>query len=502
VESVVGELAEVMASARRTGCRGSTGGLLRLAWLAFSAAGCTWLGPGTVAPPNVIRWQDTTPPTALLREKAARYQERLEARHLTPEGVLRYQIKHGRADDGSYGDLADGPFHTGIYLASQAFRFAATSDPAARHQVLRALDGLRTLHDVTGCRGLLARYISPTGRRPGDGGPSSEQPADSSLDGTRRMADATGAEDDDKAWRPSTAMPGFAWRGDVSKDQYAGFIHGLGVALALVPDPEVRARVAELSSAAADHLEAHHMKLIDANGQRTTHGNLAGYIAGVPIGVNSLIALAIAKVAAVSTGEARYEAFYDRLVRAQYPEAAYWAHFTVLGVVNRVNDNMSYLALYPILLLETRKDVLSTLRSAEARTWRAVCRDRNAFFAFVHASQAARSGGDEPDGLPPGREEGRESLREFPEDKLEWPVDLTREGFLFERSFLNTRKGDPRAVEGVPLYLRSRSSSFWASDPFRLVGNLARTGDHETAGGDYLLAYWMGRYHCFIGADE
>jgi hypothetical protein len=75
-------------------------------------------------------------------------------------------------------------------------------------------------------------------------------------------------------------------------------------------------------------------------------------------------------------------------VRAQYPEAAYWAHFTVLGVVNRVNDNMSYLALYPILLLETRKDVLSTLRSAEARTWRAVCRDRNAFLlSFMRARQ-------------------------------------------------------------------------------------------------------------------
>jgi hypothetical protein len=54
----------------------------------------------------------------------------------------------------------------------------------------------------------------------------------------------------------------------------------------------------------------------------------------------------------------------------------------------------------------------------------------------------------------------------------------------------------------VPLYLRPRGSSFWASDPYRLAGSLHRHGEVENAGMDYLLAYWMGRYHGFLAPEE
>ncbi|MBI4600989.1 MAG: hypothetical protein HY721_03425 [Planctomycetes bacterium] len=451
--------------------RRDPGGIAARALLVVLPAGlpgCAWLGTHRT-PARIERWQDPAPPARSLAEKAALYQGRLEARHLTPAGVLKYRIELDRPDDGSYGNLADGLFHTGIYLASQAMRYAATRDPAAREQVLRALAGVELLHDVTGARGLFARHVSPAGKpylREGS------WPA--------------------KDWRPSATRPAFVWRGDVSKDQYAGFVHGAGVALALVDDPEVRARVGRLAAAAADHLMEHPMRIVDADGRRTTHGNLSGRVAGVPIGVNALIALAIAKVAAVAADEPRHRAFYDRLVEQRYPEIAYWAHFTVLGVPNRVNDNMAYLALHPLLLLEKDRRVLEALAAGERRTWRAVRDDRNAFFAFVHALR-------DPGG---GAASGVEALREFPEDKVEWPVDLTREGFDFPRALLNTRKGEPRTTRGVPLHLRARSSSFWASDPFRLAGNLARLGDRETSGQDYLLAYWMGRYHGFVRPEE
>ena len=446
-----------------------------LAALCLALPGCCWLGEGVQAPADITRWQTTTPPTKLLREKASSYQVWIEEKHLLPEGVLRYQRRWDRPVDASYGDLADGPFHTGIYLASQSFRYAATRDPAALEQVKRALNGLRLLLEVTGVRGLLSRYVSPAGTIPTtedmDGNPSS--------------------------WRPSTALPRYQWRGDVSKDQYSGFIHGLGVALALVEDPGVRQTVADLSTAAADHLMLHHMQLVDADGKPTTHGNLAGQIFGIPIGVNALIALAIAKVAASSSGEERYRDFYRRLVAQDYYGSAYWSHFTVLGVSNRVNDNMSYLATMPLLLLERNDDLLEDLGDGESRTWGAVSQDHNAFFSFVHASRCKDARGRQE-----GIAAGREALLEFPEDKIEWPVDLTREGFDFPRNWLNTRKCVPRTTRGVPLYLRPRASSTWVSDPFRLVGNLTRQGQHETSGADYLLAYWMGRHFGYVSPEE
>ena len=146
-------------------------------------------------------------------------------------------------------------------------------------------------------------------------------------------------------------------------------------------------------------------------------------------------------------------------------------------------------ALLPLLLLETDEEILEDLHAGENRTWQHVRDDRNSFFCFVHADEEAGAA-------------GVVALREFPDDKVEWPVDLTRQGFDFPRTFLNSRKCAPRTTEGVPLHLRPKSSSFWANDPFRLVGNLTSHGNVETAGIDYLVAYWLGRYRGFVKEDD
>jgi hypothetical protein len=247
----------------------------------------------------------------------------------------------------------------------------------------------------------------------------------------------------------------------VSKDQYAGFIHGLGVTLALVDDPEIRREAGALAAAAADHLLEHDLQIVDVDGEATTHGNLDSHIAFIPAGVNALIALAIARVAAAGTGDERYRQFYQRLVDDEFPEAAHWAHFTVLGVGNRVNDNMAYLALYPLFLLEAERSILGELWAGELRTWAGVKDDRNAFFALAHAAMERKA---EDARLPPGRPDdraaarGRSWLFEFPDEKVAWPVDLTRPGFDFPRAFLNNRKCEPRTTKAVPLHLRPRGS--------------------------------------------
>jgi hypothetical protein len=450
-------------------------------WL-FAAAtalslGCCALSPYRT-PEGIERWQEPSPPTLSLAAKAARFQAAVEERFQTREGLIHYRRRLDRRRPEAEEPLADGCFHTGIYLASQSLRYAVTKDPAARAQVLRSLNALRLLMELTGRRGLLGRHF----------------------------AFAPSAAKVDERWRRSLAHPDYLWRGDVSKDQYAGFIHGLGVAWAVVDDAAVRARAAELAAAAADHLIANDLAIVDANDRRATHGDLSGHWLCVPIGVNALIALAVAKVAEASSAEPRHLEFYRGLVGDGYPEASYWAHFSFLGIGSAVNDHMAYLALYPLLLIERDAAVLAALRESERRSWRALSEDRNAFFAFVHAALAADDPGDSgrsPSGLrSDAAERGRQALREFPADKVEWPVDLTREGFDFPRAFLNSRRCMPRTTQGVPLHLRPRTSSFWAAEPDELAGNLSSRGDVETAGVDYLLAYWMGRYHGLLSEGE
>jgi hypothetical protein len=409
---------------------------------------------------------EATPPQASLREKAATYQSRAERFHSTPEGVLRYRVSLANRKAGSYANLADGPFHTGIYLASQALRFAASGEAAALQEVRRTLRGLRLLMEVTGKRGLLARHISPA---------------------------ASLASMQDDRWILSETHPAYIWRSDVSKDQYAGFICGLGVTWFAVKDASIRRDVAELATAAADHLMDNDLRIVDFDGQRTTFGDLRPRFLCIPKGADVLIVMAIAKVAALSDGGERYEEFYRSLLEDDYPALSRHAHFEIFGITKRVNDHMAYLAFYPLLLLEEDPEVVRALREAEQRSWSYLKNDRNAFAAFIHAAFAV----SEPE-VEAARERGRSALLEFPESKVDWPVDLTRPGFDFPQAFCNDDRGFPRSRESVPLYLRARSSSMWAADPFRLVSRLGRRGDLETAGSDYLIAYWMGRRHGWV----
>jgi hypothetical protein len=285
----------------------------------------------------------------------------------------------------------------------------------------------------------------------------------------------------DEDWLPSPTHPKYFWLSDVSKDQYSGYVHGLGVTLAVVSDPEIRSRIAPLAAAIADHLIDNDLQIKDWDGERTTYGDLRGRTAGIfPNGINALICLAIAKVAAVSTGEQKYFDFYGRLVRDGYPRITRWTYLSSLGSGKRVNANMAYLALYPLLLLERDEGILRELRNGARRTWSRVSEDHNAFFSFVHA--AAVGDGEE------GRTRGREAIFEFPDSK----VVLV----------LVTRTPEPKSTGAAPLYERPRTASLWVDDPRRLAGQLIDMGNVEFAGIDYLIAYWMGRYHGFIQPEE
>jgi hypothetical protein len=435
-------------------------------WLlvVVAASGCARLTPYRT-PEGIAEWQSPDPPRLSLADKTRTYQERVELLHLMPDGMLRYRFDRFRQGPADRGNQADGPHFQGMYLASQALRWAATGEPEALEQVRLALRGARLFAEVSGVRGLLARWYAP--------GPPPDQPH----------------------WHPSLTHPGYAWRSDVSKDQYAGFVHGLGTTLALVSDAEIRADVADLAGTIADHLIEHDLEITDEGGERTEHGDLRGRFLGVPLGVNALISLAVAKTAALATHEPRHQAFYERLVAEGYPEISYWAHFSVGGIGNRVNDHMAHLALYPLLLLERDEAVAASLRRGARRSWRHVSLDRNAFFAFVYAGVVAAD-------AEQAAAQGRQALHEFPDRKIGWPVDLTRPGFDLPRACLNESNGLPRSARAVPVYLRPMGASLWSGDPRRMVGRLRDHGQNEYSGVDYLLAYWMGRYHGLVPPGE
>ena len=426
--------------------------------LALLVGGCTRLLPWHT-PDGIEHWQPLAPPRLSLSEKAAAYQARIADLHQLPDGVIRYRVHASQARD-DYGDLPDGPFFAGLYLASQSLRLAATGEAAARSEVERTLAGMELLMAVTGRPGLLARWV---GR-----GPSPR----------------------DTEWLPSETRPGYWWRADVSKDQLAGYACGLGVALAVLPEPALRARVAGLAGPLAQHLDEHALRVVDHDGVRTTHGDLRPRLAGFPVGVNALIALAVARAADAAGAGSE---LWTRLLEEGALGAAGAAHWRAPGNTKRVNENMAYVALLPLLRLEADAAPARELREVEARLWETVAGEHNAFFALVHAAASGDAG---------ARAEGVAALREFPDRKRDFPVDLTRDGLAFERSLWKSSKGEPRARAPLPLYVRPSGSNLWVNDPRLMAGSLRDRGETEYAGIDYLLAYWLGRERGFVAAED
>jgi hypothetical protein len=125
--------------------------------------------------------------------------------------------------------------------------------------------------------------------------------------------------------------------------------------------------------------------------------------------------------------------------------------------------------------------------------WGSVRGEHNAFFAGVHELASGEAA---------ARAEARSALAEFPEQKLELPVDLTRPGFGFEARRLKSSRGVPRAKQAIPLYLRPAGSNLWVSDPYALVDSLGDTGQTVYSGVDYLLAYWLARQRGIVSAEE
>ncbi len=426
--------------------------------------------------------QEHHPPgqTALLRERAKTYQEILEERHLSPEGLLVYRrirpiTEQGPWPDlaslppGSYGNLADGCVWTSCYLASQSFRYATTGSDAALLQVKITLSALQMLTDITGKPGLYGRSFD------------------------RGRAEAS-YEAEHHEWRQGAGrFSAYRYRGDVSKDQIAGLIFGLIVTFELVPDQDVRNSCRLQLLSLADHILDNDLNIVDIDGEPTRFGDLQGTIFGVPLGVNALIALSTLKGAFRATGLPRFEDAYLDLVHQGYIDFSYWAKFELFGKTNHNNDVMGLLSTYSLLSLEEDPVIREGLISSIKRTFRYVGKEKNSLYNGVYCSQV------EVD--PILLLDAIESLVQFPDDKVAEPLDL-RERDELGRSFWHNRKGVPRAAHAIPMKLRVMTSFNWKTCPYALVRGAAADDEVVFSGCDYLLAYWLLRYHRLLPEPE
>ena len=221
-------------------------------------AGRRWLADDAVqaivvderAPPKTV-WVRTRSGVArwewrplTLAQKAQAFEDRIDARHvrhgmvgstrLHVAGDLSTSVTHDNDNDGLW---------TAMYLGAEAFRFAATKEPAARVRARRSLDLLMRLEEITGIPGFPARsFVSVTEPKPKDG-----------------------------EWHP-TADGRWLWKGDTSSDEMVGHYYAYARYYDLVADEAEKVAIRRVVARITDHLIRNDYNLVDLDGQPTRWG--------------------------------------------------------------------------------------------------------------------------------------------------------------------------------------------------------------------------------------
>ncbi|RJO68781.1 MAG: hypothetical protein C4523_06895 [Myxococcales bacterium] len=442
-----------------------------------------------------------------LAEKAAAFDRLARERHIAPDGLLRNVYL--TEDLGEVDHWLHAPntiLWSGIYLASQALRYAVTGDPEAQENARRIVGGLRDLTAVTGRSGLYGRSMI----RPGV--PYNPVPADAPT------------------WADSEA-PGYeGWRFnfDVSQDGYAGLMFGYSAALRHFDDAallaDVRGRVREV----VDHLISNGLQIIDITGEVTEHGRVFHSALDNFPGFNAMLASSWVKVGQSVLDDPRLDDFYygclmrmredvecpdfeDEFAVDAFHLTSYIASmeerlylFIPNCQYNIDNFDMCYQAMYPLATREEDPELAGRLRGVLAANMYHNAEPNhidiptvgNTFFTFAYAALTGR-GPDEDAVLKDGVERAVCTLKEFPARKFRRHIPAGR-----QESVCTNRMGRHNAAEPIPLSEYDFDNYLWRLDfyeinPEEVLEDQRLVYSPE----DYLMAYWMGRHHGLLTED-
>ena len=408
-----------------------------------------------------------------LLEKAQAVERIIESRHLLEGQIMTVvDYRYGLDDPHNYWQ-EDADWMTGLYTGAESLRFAATGDPDARARAQRSFEALCMLSTVSGVPGVVARNF----RRSFAGGDLGS--------GRKRWVKVKGQD----LW----------WGTDISRDQLSGHFFGLAAYHDLVADESERKLIRRLVSDIVGSILEHRMQAVDWDGEYTIHGNFW---------VAPFQALATLKLAHHITRESRFEQAYQEYISPHF----FLGHAVLQArrVLDPFFQHYQYDSpAYHALQYETDRRILRYLVRALDLVYADVKDLGNVYLLFVYQtyrpeSDAARRGEAEllqfnPDHLdvPNWRRDVERAVAEYGEElpeqlrvTLEYCLEPDRPRSLHVSSF-------------IPMSLRPPMEFNWQYYAGIQTGDDRAGGrphgEHVGYSGvDYLLAYWMGRYHGFL----
>jgi hypothetical protein len=345
-----------------------------------------------------------------------------------------------------YTRCGDSALWTGHYLAAEAYRYAVTGSADALANVNNAIQGIKMLLDVTGSD-VLARCALPA-NSPYAASIANQEAANGIYQGT--------------LW----GAP-YLWVGNTSRDEYMGAFFGIEATYDLIKDQGVRNWCSYLATRMLNYLAHNAWNVVLPDGTITTtflvrpdeqlalllvgkHMNGAGFSSAYS-GESNGISPAVPVAVGVDCAD-HYDSYYK--------------------------FNLDYIGFFTLM----------RLGSGYSKLW----------YDLAYDELRATTGGDQNaqfnmidraiNGANPPRDAQTAALLDA--WLLRPRVDVYRD---FSSQFPVC---GGNACSPLPVQERVTTDFLWQRSPVQLAGG--GNGDIETAGIDYILPYWMGRYYGVI----
>ncbi len=425
-----------------------------------------------------------------LEEKAARVEEVSEKYFVRNEGyhVGRSFEKYGDMESGKLLNSDNDGLFTGLYCASQCFRYKATGNKKAKENAKRAVEAMIKLTEVTGKSGFTARATRYSNEENFGTGPSEE-------------------------WHTCENNPDCEWLGETSSDEMTGHYYAYGLYYDLVADKDEKKKIAEVVKKITDHILENNFHLADVDGIPTTWANWEPELLNnddrwfYERGTNSLEILSFLKTTYHVTGDKKYDDVFNMLINKHHYAMNLMQYKIEDGHVAHIDDQLDFVNIYPLLMYTENEAHKEIFKMGLTHHFDYEKIERNPWFNITYGALTGHNC---------DIENAAKSLAEMNLDFVRWPAynsyrkdivwDTEQEGTGVAPQLKYPVEYGSRVMvhyDGNPFVCNAGTEEFVDLEKTTANRTAALPGTHAD-GMDgimpyvFLLPYWMGRYHGLI----
>ncbi len=404
--------------------------------------------------------------------------------------VARKLRKYGDMESGWLPNSDNDGLFTGVYCASQCFRYKVTGDEEAKANAKKAVEAMIKLTEITGKPGFTARATRYSHE-------------ENFLTGNR------------EEWHVCEDNPECEWLGETSSDEMTGHYFAYGIYYDLVADKKEKKRIANVVKTITDHIIDNNFHLTDVDGIPTTWANWEPDLLNnddrwyYERGTNSLEILSFLKTTYHVTGDEKYNQIFDMLIKKHHYAMNCMQYKVEDGHVAHIDDQLDFVNIYPLIVYTDNDAQKEIFKMGLTHHWEYERVERSPFFNIVYGVLTSNYC---------DIENAAKSLAEMNLDLIRWPVyNSYRKDIVWDTE--QESMGIPAQLK-YPVEYSSRLVVHYDGNPFicdsgaeEFVNINSKTVNRTstlpgTAGANgmsammpyiYLLPYWMGRYYGLLG---